>query len=789
MRVSENWLKEWVDHGLDTQALADRLTMAGLEVDAIEPAAGEFSNVVVGHVTAVEPHPDADKLRVCQVEDGSGETHTVVCGAPNVHQGMRAPFARIGAVLPGGMKIKKARLRGVESRGMLCSASELGLSEDAAGLMALAADAPVGEDLHAYLGLDDRIIEIDLTPNRADCLSMAGIAREVGALTGAPVSFPTIAETPDGGAPQVAVSVESAEDCPSYVGRVITGIDTTATTPVWLSERLRRAGIRPINPVVDVTNYVMLELGQPMHGFRLDAISGDVRVRRARAGESITLLDGRQVELDEEILVIADDNGPIAMAGVMGGEGTAVEGETEAVFLESACFAPTVIAGRARRFGLHTDASHRFERGVDPALQARALDRAAALILEIAGGDAGPVTRLMPETTAAGTIRLRRDRLHAVLGFELPREDVTGMLERLGMAVTVEDDGWQAVVPSFRYDLAIEEDLIEEVARIFGYDRIPVERMPAELRPGDVSEARVSESRLRALMVERGYQEAVTYSFVPRAVDRVLSGGLEGQRLVNPISQDLETMRTTLWSGLVATLQHNANRQQNRIRLFETGLRFIPQGDEIKQEKWVSGLVWGNAEPEQWDGRTRPADFFDVKADVEALLQISGPRVLAFQADSHPALHPGQSARVSLEGADIGWLGRMHPAVADELDVPEGAYLFELALAPICQGSVPAYRAVSRFPAVRRDLAFIVDQALPSADLIAAAREAAGDVLKEARIFDVYQGKGVDSGRKSIALGLILQDSSRTLKDQDADAVVAAVRNSLEVRCGATVRD
>jgi phenylalanyl-tRNA synthetase beta chain len=789
MRVSEKWLKEWVDHGLETQALADRLTMAGLEVDAIEPAAGEFSGVVVGHVTAVEAHPDADKLRVCQVDDGSGETHTVVCGAPNVHEGMRVPFARVGAVLPDGMKIKKAKLRGVESRGMLCSAKELGLAEDAAGLMGLAADAPTGTDLRDYLELDDRIIEIDLTPNRADCLSMAGIAREVGALTGSAVCRPQISSTPDGKAPAVPVTVENAADCPSYAGRVIRGIDTRASTPVWLSERLRRAGVRPISPVVDVTNYVMLELGQPMHGFRLDAIKGGVEVRRGRQGEKITLLDGRDVPLDDDILVIADDSGPIAMAGVMGGEGTAVEGDTEAVFLESACFAPKLIAGRARRFGLHTDASHRFERGVDPALQERALDRATALILEIAGGETGPVSRAIAKQSAAKAIRLRRDRLHGVLGFDLPDDTVTDMLQRLGLEVTVDKQGWQAVPPSFRYDLAIEEDLIEEVARIYGYDRIPVERLPAEVKPGNIPESRVSEHRLRALLVERGYQEAITYSFVPRETDRLLSGGLEGQRLANPISQDLETMRTTLWSGLVGTLRHNANRQQSRVRLFETGLRFIPQGNEIKQEKWISGLVWGNTEPEQWDGRTRPVDFFDVKADVEALLGISGPREADFAADEHPALHPGQCARVSLDGDVIGWLGRLHPSIADQLDVPAGAYLFELALAPICRGTLPAYQAVPRFPAVRRDLAFIVDEGLASADLVAEARQAVGKVLQEVRIFDVYQGKGVDSGRKSVALGLILQDSSRTLRDEDADEVVGAVRKHLQDRLGATVRD
>jgi len=788
MRVSENWLKDWIDHGLETQALADRLTMAGLEVDAVEEAAEAFSGVVVGEVVDVTAHPDADKLSLCQVSDGES-TETVVCGAPNVFQGMRAAFAKVGAVLPGDFKIKKAKLRGQESRGMLCSAKELGLSDDAAGLMTLASDAPVGQDLRDYLALDDRIIEIDLTPNRGDCLSMAGIAREVGALTGQPVCRPVIAEVAIASERQVDVAVADPADCPSYLGQVITGIDTRAETPVWMSERLRRAGVRPISPVVDVTNYVMLEMGQPMHGFRLDAINGRIQVRRARKGEKITLLDEREVALEEDILVIADERGPVAMAGVMGGKGTAVEADTADVFLESACFAPEVIAGRARRFGLHTDASHRYERGVDPALQGRALQRAASLIMEIAGGQAGPVTDAGSDAQAPQPIRLRRERLGGVLGFELDKKTVTGMLERLGLSVSEDEAGWQAIPPSHRFDLAIEEDLIEEVARIHGYDRIPVESLPSDVRPGQAPEDRVMESRIKALMVERGYQEAITYSFQPAEADRLLSGGVEGQKLANPISRDLETMRTTLWTGLTSTLRHNANRQQPRVRLFETGLRFIPQGNDIEQKKWISGLAWGSAEPEQWDGRTRAVDFFDVKGDIEALIQVGGPRALQFHAETHPALHPGQSARVEVDGMVAGWIGRIHPQVADTLDLPADAYLFELEMAQVAAARLPAYQAVSRYPSVRRDLAFVVDEGVTAGTLVEAAQEAAGGSLLEARIFDVYQGKGVDSGRKSIALGLILQDSSRTLTDEDTDQVVSRVREQLERRLGATVRD
>jgi len=788
MRVSTNWLKDWIDHGLDTQALADRLTMAGLEVDAIEAAADEFEGVVVGEVVAVESHPNADKLSLCQVSDGEN-TVPVVCGAPNVHQGMRAPFARVGAVLPGNFKIKKAKLRGEESQGMLCSASELGLSEDSAGLMALASDAPVGVSLRDYLALDDQIIEIDLTPNRGDCLSMAGVAREVGALTGEPVCRPQINLVDVSSDRKVDVSVAAAEDCPSYVGQVITGIDTQAETPVWMSERLRRAGLRPISPVVDVTNYVMLELGQPMHGFRLDAISGAVQVRRARQGEVITLLDEREVKLSEDMLVIADETGPIAMAGVMGGKGTAVEDDTGDVFLESACFAPQVIAGRARRFGLHTDASHRFERGVDPELQARALQRAVSLIQEIAGGEAGPVTDARAPRRDRNPITLREARLHGVLGFDLDHARVSDMLKRLGLDVKETAQGWQATPPSHRFDLTIEEDLIEEVARIHGYDQIPVESLPSDVRPGWAPENRIPEARMKQLLVDRGYQEAITYSFQPADVDYRLSGGIEGQKLANPISRDLETMRTTLWSGLVGTLRHNANRQQNRVRLFETGINFIPEGNDFKQNKQIAGLAWGAAEPEQWDGRSRAVDFFDVKADVEALLRLGGKQGMRFEAAAHPALHPGQCARIHDQEGPCGWLGRIHPETADALDLPADAYLFELEMDKVASARVPAYAPVSRYPSVRRDLAFVVDESQSAESLVEAAREAAGDSLQEVRVFDVYQGKGVDSGRKSVAFGLILQDSSRTLTDEDTDKVVSVVRETLERRFGATVRD
>ncbi len=789
MRFSANWLTEWIDHGLTDQELADRLTMAGLEVDAIEAAAPEFSGVVVGEVLAVEPHPDADKLSVCRVSDGEGE-HDVVCGADNVHVGMRAPYAQVGAELPDGTRIRKAKLRGVASSGMLCSPRELRLSEEGAGLMALPQSLHAGTDLRTALALDDRVIELDLTPNRGDCLGMIGIAREVGALTGKPVCRPPVEEVGTESERKVGVSVEDAGDCPAYAGRVIEGIDTRAESPVWLQERLRRAGLRPISPVVDVTNYVMLELGQPMHGFRLEALQGDISVRRARKGERLILLDDRELELDPELLVIADESGPVALAGIMGGRETGVDARTADVFLESACFAPTTIAGKARSLGMQTDSSHRFERGVDPEIQERALDRATNLIQQIAGGRAGERTLVRGSPVARPEIRLRRDRLRAVLGFELPDDRVSEILKSLWLEVILDDAGWKVTPPSFRHDLGIEEDLIEEVARIHGYDQVPVESLPAHVRPGPVPEAEIPLSRLRQCLVERGYQEAITYSFVDETADQLLSEQTEPAiPLENPISSDLAVLRTSLWPGLLAALAHNVRRQQGRVRLFESGLKFIPQDDDIKQEKWVAGVAWGASEPEQWDGRDRPVDFYDIKADVEALIALGDGPAGDYTADRHPALHPGQTARISVAGQEAGWVGRLNPETAGRLDLPEDVYVFELPLAVVASGRIPSYTQVSRYPAVRRDLAFVVDESVPAGDLVAVAREAAGELATDVRVFDVYRGKGVDSGRKSIALGLILQDSSRTLTDEDADKAVAAVCRQLEGRFSATVRD
>lgn len=791
MKISEHWLREWLPVDLDTQALAHRLTMAGLEVDGVEPAAPAFQQVVVGEVVACEPHPDADKLSVCRVEDGSGDALQIVCGAPNVRTGMKAPLARVGGVLPDGMKIKRAKLRGVESTGMLCSARELGLSEDAAGLMELPADAPVGEDLRAWLQLDDAVIEVDLTPNRGDCLGMSGVAREVSALTG----IDMVATEPQPIAPvlddRVDITLEDGAACPRYVGRVVRGVDVGAQSPMWLQERLRRAGVRSLGPVVDVTNYVMLEYGQPMHAFDLARVDGGVIVRQARAGESLKLIGDETVELQDGTLVIADHRGPIAMAGVMGGADSAVGDTTQDILFESAFFAPEAIAGRARQYGLHTDSSHRFERGVDPAGQVRAMERATALLIAIAGGRPGSVLeQTQPDhVPASRQVTLRAGRIRQLLGMDIPEEQVSGILGRLGMAVINHDDHWLVDVPAYRFDISIEADLIEELARVYGYDRIPESRpaTPARIQPQ--SEKVLPVSRLREVLVDRGYQEAVTYSFVEPGMQAQLDPDHTPVPLANPISAELAVMRTSLWPGLVKAAVYNRHRQQSRLRLFETGLRFRGTLDDLDQDSMLAGIVLGPVAPEQWAEKPRSADFFDVKGDVEALLSLSGRgEAFRFVADSHPALHPGQSARIELDGQEVGWLGAVHPQLGDRLDLDAAAFLFELRLDVLQQARVPAFEPLSRYPSIRRDLAMVVDASVTAAALNACVRAAGGDLLKNVILFDIYQGKGVEQGKKSVGMGLILQDLSRTLKDTEVDALVTDVVDRLRHELDAELR-
>jgi phenylalanyl-tRNA synthetase beta chain len=791
MKFSEQWLREWVNPPVTADELAEQLTMAGLEVDSVTPVAGDFSGVVVGEVVSVGPHPDADKLRVCTVNVGA-EPLQIVCGAPNVQVGMKVPTALIGAVLPGDFRIKKSKLRGMESFGMLCSARELGLSEEAAGLMALPGDAPVGSDIRAYLDLDDRCIEVDLTPNRGDCLGMAGIAREIGVLNRCAVTGPAMAPVPASIEDTFPVRVSAPEACPRYLGRVLRGIDPKATTPLWMQEKLRRGGIRSLGPVVDVTNYVLLELGQPMHAFDLARLSGGIEVRLAHAGEQITLLDEKVIKLDTDSLLIADADKPLALAGIMGGAGSGVSDRTDSLFLECAFFAPTRIAGRARRYGLHTDSSHRFERGVDYQLQHRALERATALLLELVGGQAGPVIEVSSEAhlPRVAPIALRAARLQRLLGLRPDDATVEDILTRLGMEVQAGEGGWQVIPPSFRFDITLEADLIEEIGRVYGYNRLPSSAFQAALVMRPAPEDRVPLRRLRDLLVSRGYQEAVTYSFVDPEIQGLVTPDLVPVPLANPISSELSVMRTSLWQGLLRTLQHNLNRQQKRVRIFEHGLNYIQQDNELKQENYIGGLVSGAWVEEQWGEPERLADFFDVKADVEALLALGGQAdAYRFAPGSHPALHPGQAAEILRDGKRVGWLGCVHPELARRLDIESKTFLFELHSATVAQGSAASFREISRFPSVRRDLAIVVDEAVSALALQEAIRETCGDQLLELALFDVYRGKGVEKGRKSIAFGLILQESSRTLTDADVESVAVRVVDRLNQNFGATLRD
>ncbi|MDF1822944.1 MAG: phenylalanine--tRNA ligase subunit beta [Alcanivoracaceae bacterium] len=791
MKLSESWLREWVNPDITRDQLVHQITMAGLEVDAVESVAPAFTDVVVAEVIETVPHPDADKLTLCRVDAGDG-VFPVVCGASNVRKGLRVPFARVGAELPGGLTIKKAKLRGEPSEGMLCGASELGLEDQVDGLMELPADAPVGEDIRRYLKLDDHIIEVDLTPNRADCLSVRGIAREVGVLNQVPVHPPEQVAVTEKSKASRTVRVEQPQDCPRYLGRVIDNVDAGAQTPLWMVERLRRAGIGSIDPIVDVTNYVLLELGQPLHAFDNDRLVGDVVVRHARAGESLVLLDGQSLTLDEDVLVIADDSGALAMAGVMGGESSAVSKQTRSVFLECAFFNPLAIAGKARRYGLHTDSSHRFERGVDPALQEQAIDRATSLIQAIAGGEAGPlvVQEDAPSVPRPAEIELRADRIERLLGMSLPASEVEEHLGRLGMEVTTREDGraWSVLAPSWRFDMEREEDLVEELARIHGYDRLP-SRLPMIQGRPRMPENRLDARRISDLLLGLGYHEAITYTFVDPQTQAALEPSVAPLPLANPISADLSVMRTTLWAGMLAAARYNLNRQAERLRLFETGLRFRPDGDALAQVPCVAGLVYGSAAPAGWQGKPAPVDFYRVKGDVEALLHLGGHDHWGFQAEAHEALHPGQSARILRDGQPVGWLGKIHPRVAKALDISADIFLYEVEISAILSVNVPKYVEISTQPRVRRDLAFVVADTISAQQVIDVVRNGCDDLLTDVRIFDVYQGDSVGEGKRSLALGLTFQDRSRTLRDADVNTQVESVVSLLKQEFNAHLRD
>jgi phenylalanyl-tRNA synthetase beta chain len=793
MRFSEAWLRDYVNPPISTDQLVAQLTMAGLEVDSVEPAAGAFQGVVVGEVLEVVPHPQADRLRVCRVAAGKASPLSIVCGAPNVYAGMKAPLAIEGAMLPGGLRIRPSELRGVLSQGMLCSAKELGIDDPQGGLLELPPDAPVGGDLREYLQLDDVCIEVDLTPNRADCLSVEGVAREVALLNGMDWSAPAAPANPVTSSASVPVKVDAPKACSRYLGRLIRGVNRNAATPLWMRERLRRSGIRSLGPIVDVTNYILLELGQPLHAFDAAQLDGGICVRLAVPGERLVLLNDQELTLDDEVLVIADQSRPLALAGIMGGKDSAVGDATVDIFLECAFFAPEAIMGKARRFGLNTDSSHRFERGVDPNLQHRAIERATELLLAITGGAAGPIVEAVAEAhlPERHPVLLREDRIKKLLGVSIPGEQTAGLLRRLGMSLEPQSGGWRVTPPGFRFDIAIEADLIEEIGRVYGYDQIP-KRSPSmsmELQPE--SESMVDVERVKDILVDRGYQEAITYSFVDGAKQALIEPGIEGLPLKNPISSDLAVMRTGLWCGLLDAAVRNSNRQQSRIRLFEAGLKFARRGGEIVQEKSLAGLAMGSAYEEQWGEPRRLLDFFDMKADVEAILRLSGHEAdAAFVPGGHPALHPGQSAEIVTGGRNrLGWLGMLHPRLEKELGFENPVYLFELDQSLLLRRQIPAFKSLSKFPQVRRDIAVTVDQQVKANELIARVRNQCPALIRQTIIFDVYQGQGIAAGKKSIAFGLILQDDAETLTDERVDAVVDGVVAALAKEFNAQLRD
>jgi len=795
VKFSEQWLREWVDPAGDTAALTEQLTMAGLEVDGVEPAAPPLDGVVVGKVLEKKQHPNADRLSVCSVDIGAGAPLQIVCGAANVCAGGTFPVATVGTRLPGDLKIKKGKLRGEASHGMLCSGVELGIAESADGLLELDDDMVAGMAITDALALDDQIIEVDLTPNRADCFSILGVARDMAAFNGLEFSEPaTDPVAPDNDATH-PLGIAPADGCPAFAGRVIRQIDPQAVTPLWMVETLRRSGIRPLHPVVDVTNYVMLELGQPMHAYDLARLNGTVHARLAKANEKITLLDGQKVTLDADMMVIADDSGPVGIAGIMGGEATAVTTTTQDVLLESAFFTPQVIVGRARRLGLHTDASLRFERGVDFSQQVRAIERATALITEIAGGIPGPVTdkRDAAALPLREPVALRRDRLQRVLGITISDAEVLSMLERLGFAVEDKPDGWSVTPTSSRFDINIEADLIEEVVRLHGYDQVPDIRLQAEARLATSAESCVPDERAADLLVDRGYAEAITYSFVDPGLQKNVLGEAPELALANPISTDLSVMRRSLWPGLIAAVRTNRKRQQDRVRLFEKGSVFISQDNEIKEQSVLAGVVFGPVNAEHWGGAnsgTAHADFFDVKADVDALLALTGhTSAVDYVASDHAALRPGRTARIERNGVTIGWLGELHPRVARKLGLAPAPLVFELDATAALSSVVPAYQPVSRFPSVRRDLAVIVNEAVSVADITAVVKSSAGKLLQQVTVFDVYRGDSIENGLKSVALGLILQETSRTLTELEIDGVIDTVIAGLSSKLNASIRE
>ncbi len=792
MKISEKWLREWVNPAISTEELVATLTMAGLEVDGIEQLGADLEGVVVGQIETAEKHPEADKLQVCSVNVGSEENLQIICGAPNAREGLKVAVATIGTVLPGDFKIKKAKLRGVHSFGMLCSGKELELSDDHDGIMELAEDAQIGQSLVEHLGLKDTAIDIDLTPNRGDCLGVKGIATEVGVLTQTQVNPVAIKPQPATIDDKVEVKLNAPKANPRFVARVIKGVNIKAETPDWMKARLLASDIRSIDPVVDVTNYVMLELGHPMHAFDLNNLEGAIDVRYAKEGEKLTLLDEQELELRSDTLVVADDKKVLSLAGIMGGKHSGINDSTTDLLLEVAHWDPIDIAGKARSYGLHTDASHRFERGVDYNLCADVIERATELLLEIVGGQAGPIVDAISEEHFPKTrsVQLRRNRIERLLGIKLDDQQIEDILTRLGMGLGSNEEGWQVEIPSRRFDISIEEDLIEELVRVYGYNRVPSRAPESQMKMVGRPENRLRKSNIRNLLVARGYQEAITYSFGEPGLMQTINPEVPGIELLNPISSDLSVMRTSLWPALIKAAEHNFNRQQERVRLFEMGLRFENHDSGLQQIPTLSAVIGGDLYDESWEGRARAVDFYDLKGDLEAILKLTvNSDSYLFKLESHPSLHPGQSARIYRGDKAIGWIGKLHPSKKKSLGLEQDLYLFEVDLDAIIKRKLPKFAELSRYPSIRRDLAVVVDEQMEVAQLIDLIRQTAGNLLKHINIFDIYRGEGVDFGRKSVALAMVLQHANRTLKDAEVSAIVDRIVKQLETQLGAVLRD
>jgi phenylalanyl-tRNA synthetase beta chain len=791
VKITYTWMKEFVPLTVTPEELGRRLTLAGLEVESVAPVAPPFTGVVVGEVRASKRHPDADKLSVCEVTTDGENRLQIVCGAPNARAGIKVAVAMVGAALPGDVKIKRTKIRGVESNGMLCSARELGLGDEYDGIMELAASLPLNSSFREALGLDDTVLEVNATPNRGDCMSVFGIARDYAAAQERRYLKAEVQQVKARHEAVFPVRIDCPTGCPVFGSRVIRGVNPAAKTPEWLRERLRRVGANSISPIVDVTNYVMLELGQPLHAYDLQKLVGGIRVRSAAAGERIALLDGKEYTVGPEFMLIADDNGGVGLAGIMGGRDTAIGAETTDVLLEAAHFTPAAVAGRARRLGLLTDAGQRFERGVDPTLPALALERATALLLEIAGGTPGPtlLTRVGEDSGTAPWVSMRRSRLTRLLGVSVPDSEVESILASIS-ELESEPSGWRVRRPPHRFDIKIEADLIEEVARLRGFDSIAECPAITPQIAGYSTEARVSNERLLTAMADLGYRETITYTFVDPTVQRQLFPETKTLALANPISAELSEMRVSLWSGLIPACRENLRRQQSRVRLFEIGSKFDVSGDGLREIDTIAAVACGARSPEQWGSAREALDFYDVKGDVERLLGLTGDLgSLRFEPDSLACLRPGRAARILRNATPIGWIGELHPRLIKALNLSNSLFLFELEIESGFVAKRLQLNKISKFPSVRRDLAVVVDESVPLSVLQENVTVSASGLLSDLRVFDVYRGPGVDSGRKSIALGLILQDSSRTLTDVDADAVVASVVARLRDVLSASIRD